>query len=470
MRTDAPVNQGSDAPIFPRLPATLGVYRLSHLLGSHPYSDFYVARQSHVERRVVLEVLRAAGTGGEETELFLSHARARVAATLPHVSQVLESSTSPDGLCYICQNLPEGHTLASMAAEGKQLGVLQICDIVLKAAELYQACAAAGLAAVPFTADMVFTTRNGKLSFLSPVLSTPPQEDDTTRQIQALAAILEPLRPVDVPGQGRIVTLLSWMAEGYDGQPLDWEAISGTASVISEQMQPDSRLHVTRPLSYDRGREERAAMRRRKRAMRRNLLITGALLAVMAVGATGFLFAPDTPDALPPVRGKYAYCKVNNETVRVLARPVSIGEYARFLSEYPNLDAGRRGSITTNIPPAQSDPEPEDWQAMFSAAQQGGEWKGQKLSESSPVTNVSYWQALMYARYMRGKLPTAPLLHAVREAAGQPGIEEWTLDTRPATPPYTQSHVVLPAEAGHSPIPENNPDAFGSRRGFRYCP
>ncbi len=459
-------------PLFPTLPVTLGDYTLTHLLGCQPDSDFYVARQSHVSRRVGLEVLRPRDEDdyAARSAIFLNHARARVAARLPHTADVLESGTSPEGYCYICQDLPQGHTLVSMAAQGYTLTVQQACSLVLAAGEMYAACAEAGLAAAPLYAETIFLNRAGEFNVLSPVLSGQGNAESTFRQTQGLATAIRSVQPTNVPGQTRLETLLSWMEYGYEGRILEWSTICETATTIIEQLKPDSALQVSRPEAYDQGRFEREGKRRRKEGRRRTGLLGLAAATVLAMGGAGIMLAPQSPEMLSPVSGNHAYCKVGEDIVKVLANPVSIAEYQRFLEEYPLLDHGRQGSITTNIPPAESDPKPTDWEAMLTAAEQEGEWQGRQLTPDSPVTNVSYWQALMYSRYMKGKLPSAPLLAAVQNETGHSGIEEWTRDTRPELQPYAKSHIVLPAEQGASPIPENNPGTRTPQRGFRLCP
>ena len=42
-------------PIFPELPYPLGVYSLTRLLELREYTELYEARQTHVDRAVVLE-------------------------------------------------------------------------------------------------------------------------------------------------------------------------------------------------------------------------------------------------------------------------------------------------------------------------------------------------------------------------------------------------------------------------------
>ncbi len=466
-----PAQAGEDIlpPIFPTLPVRMGDYKLTHLLGSRAYSDFYVARQSHVERRVVLEVMRPSAGDREERLRFLSHARSRVASQLPHTVQVLESATSPEGYCYISQNLPEGTTLAALAAEGRQLTVKQACNLISAAGELYDACTNGGLAAAPLPACTIFMTRAGNFTFLSPVLADSPSEADSTPQIQSLATAIIPLQPRNVPGQTRIATLLTWMMEGYEGQMLEWSAVSSTAMLIAEQLRPDSRLQLSQPKNYDKEREQRASQRQRKRKLRRLILLVLVIFTIVTMGGIGVLLAPEQAEVYPAVRGGYAYCVEDDKETRVTAYPVSIGEYHDFLIHYPNLDASRRGSITTGIPPAETDPYPSDWENMVSAAQQGTAWQGHPISLDTPVTNVSYWQALMYSRYLRTSMPGAALLQAVRDHTGLPGIEEWTQDIRPEALPYTKAYLVLPASDGQSIIPENNPSFRSPQRGFRIC-
>ncbi len=449
-------------PLFSTLPVELGGYRLTRLLGCHAGSDFYLARQSHVERRVVLEVLCPTTEDAEaQVARFRSTARARVAAHLPHVAPVLDSATSPEGYAYISQQRPTGSPLSLLAAEGRQLTVQQACDLVTAASALYEACSRAGLAAAPLTADMVFMDQAGAFSFLSPVLDGTPAEGDTVWQLHALATAMRSVQPLNVPGQTRVDTLLRWMQEGYEGEALDWSSAANTATLIAEQLKPDTLLTLNHRQRYDQGRVQRAGKRRQRLHKRNALFIAAAAVFILAMGVAGAMLAPEASEPIPALRGGYVHARVEGRHVAIAARPVSLAEYRRFLEAYPSLEPSRQGSLTQNIPPAESDPTPAGWEAQLTAAGQ---------NTDAPVTNVSYWQALMYARYQRATLPSATLLAAARAEAGEPGVEEWTQSECPATPPYTKARIVLPAAAAASPLPENNPAARNPQRGFRICP
>ena len=107
-------------PIFPEQPARLGVYTLIRLLGSHEHTDRYLASQEHVERKVIVEVLRPTA---EEEEIgnFVGSARARVGSKLPHVAKVLDSGCA-DSYWYLTQDLPPGTPL-SVRTPGEALPV-----------------------------------------------------------------------------------------------------------------------------------------------------------------------------------------------------------------------------------------------------------------------------------------------------------------------------------------------------------
>ncbi len=452
--------QGNAAPstLFPTLPVALGNYELTQLLGRRAGSESYIAHQLHAERRVVLEVQRPTEDADGYDAVFLALARARGATKLPHTAPVLESTISPEGYAYICQTLPEGHALSALAAQGKTLTGPQACALIAAAAELYTAAAETGLAAEGLTSDRIFMDRQGGFHFLSPVLAGAPAEGDTSRQLSALAEVMRTVHPVNVPGQGRISTLLLWMQEGYEGEALDWLAAANTAELIAEQLRPETILHVSQPQRYDRGRDRRADKRRRRQLRRTALLISSAVCTVIAMGVSGLLQAPESVLPIPALREGWVHARVGDKTYCVAERPVSIADYHRYLLAYAELDAGRRGSLAQNVPPTETDPIPTDWESQLAAA-----------DKQVPVANVSYWQALMYTRFHRAALPSAPLLAAARAEAGHPGIEEWTQDESPATPPYEAARIVLPAEAAASPVPEHNPAARSPQRGFRLC-
>lgn len=456
---------------FPQLPARLGDYTLTHHLGSHALSDLYLATQIHVERAVIIEALRP-GCTPEETALFLATARARAAARLPGLGQVFESM-STDGIWYTTLERPKGKSLSQMAAAGERLkSARHACAVIIAAAGMYDAAASQGIAAAGLAADSIFTKGEELITFLSPVLPEPSQESMLRQQQAALADALEPVLPINVPGQNRVATLVSWLREGYEGQFLEWASISSTADLICRQLAP-----VLDKSCLDSGAKvsisaiKRQAQRKRRKALRLLGVGSVAAIGVAAIGGLGLLFAPGQRAAASPIHGKYADCHAGKGYARMLARPVTIAEYRRFLSavEEWQLSAPPKFSrINKDIPESCHGHTPLEWEAQLHAANRGKKWHGEKLSEDSPVRGVSYWDALACARFMKGSVPEAELLQAVRAKAAAPRcIEEWTSSVSSLCPLYSQGHVILPASGSPSPSLEPDPAARSIRRGFR---
>ncbi len=453
-------------PIFPQLPVALGTYKLTRLLGCLADSDLYIAEQSHVDRLVVLEVMRPSRDTGVQRR-FLENARARVTTKLPHTAEVLDS-TQTKGYWHITHELPQGRNLAALQAEKTPLTPMQVCHLVRSIAELYHACQQAGHAAATLSPDMIFITKSGKATCLSPITGeTAGDEEATAAQMREVADVLTPLLPAQGAGRTRVVTLFSWMQEGFEGQNIDWAAIAATASQIIEQLE-NAALKVAPPPSYDSGKAERQGKKEKKHRRRSLAFAAVAAATVLAMGAAGTLFGPDRNAYRSPVEEGIVHCRIDGEANRMLARPVSIGDYQKFLRAMENMSASKITRINSGIPPADCNHEPHDWSAMLAAANKKGEWSGRKLSTAAPVTNVSYWNALAYARYAGGRLPEAEPLQAVLKLkeTRDAGIDEWTASKSKAFGPYAAGHIVLPG-SGKGPYAADNPGERTPQRGFR---
>lgn len=457
-------------PIFPNLPATLGVYTLVRRLGSQETSERYIAKQSHVERAVVVEVLRP-GLPQAVQDAFLRNARARVTVSMPRVGQVLESMASK-GMWYTTLECPEGTPLSRMREQGKSLTTQQVCLVVEQIAQIYESCAAKDIAAGGLTEDAIFIKNKTEVTVLSPVISGKHQPSLVPVQQGALAAALRPVRPVGVPGETRVNTLLDWMEHEVDGQRLDWTTIAATANLIRTQVAP---IIGKQNIATAGGSTTAAAQaRRQKEGIRRMVRIGGgACLGVLLLTCTGFIIGPlrDVGE-IQPVRDGYAMCTTaKGEGVALMERPVTIAEYNKFLDAYnevgPSATPGLRDKVNKGIPGEELEHTPKDWDAQWKAAVGGKKWHGRRLSPDSPVTGVSYWDAMAYANYAGGHLPDPNMLRTARGAIGSAEYTEWTSYTRPADPLYEKAHLLLPAAGSDTPLLENDPAARRDGRAFR---
>lgn len=454
-------------PVFPELPADLGVYTLTRLLGTHATCDRYIARQSHVERSVVIEVLRP-GSTKEILDSFLRTARMRVAAKVPHVSLVLETMVSGD-IWYITSECPEGTPLSQLREDGRHLGTVQACTVIQRVGELYEHCARKGFSTEVLTPDSIFVREDGGVTFLSPLVAGVAAPELHGRQLDALAATLRDISPEGETGQTRIATLLEWLGQSFDGQRMEWQAVVSMAEYIKESVAPSPAGDKTRKLLA----ETPYARKRRLRQYRRSILKYAFITSVCLLGAGGIsmlgcVISPLFPGAtLPAVGGDYVCCRTNETVVAVMSSPVSIGQYREFLEAYANMPAKKRSAVNKGIPAAETDHTPAEWERQLRSVEGTAEWQGRKLYPDSPVCGVSYWDAMAYANYRGASLPSSDLLYTVRKATELPPCEEWSDTTLSSGTIYERAILVLPAKGSETPRPESDTSEKKLNRSFR---
>lgn len=460
-----------NSPDFPELPTKLGEYTLNRLIGRRESTSLYYAKQSHVERGVVIEVLSAGG-GHAAVESFLELARARVAVALPHVSQVFESMVS-DEVWYLTQAMPDGRNIARIAREKNGLTVKQICHIVEAAAAMYRAAEERNVATGLLAVHDIYMRSDDHVNFLSPVLVGAYDPESYIAQQQALAAVLYPLLPQNgVPGQSRVATLAYWMSNGYETGFLTWEELAQTAAMLREQVEPRFlQNHRSGAAAQTRG----AVVRQSKRNRRRTLKIIRysglAVLLAVAGAVAGALSTPNSGDPLPANDGSTILCREGMQEFEVAVRPVTIGEYKEFLQAYEGdkvLSRDDRRRLLADVPADGSTRRPLHWEGQWDAALAGKSFKGEVLSLDSPVRGVNYWDAFVYARYKRAQLPSGRLLHTARVKGGaEVSVCEWTTNTAPQNDIYRAGSIILPDKVGTPALLEPNRNERKMQYGFR---
>ena len=441
-------------PIFPELPHPLGVYTLVRLLESRENGDLYEATQSHVERAVVVEVMRPGATPEEEAR-FIDSARMRVVAdSLPGVSQVLESLKADD-LWFMTQEKPLGKSLAEIAEAKEQLSVRDICRIIEATATMYDLCIRAGLATIPLSPASIYLDAEGTPHFLSPVSSGSANPATQPEEQRALAAALLPVHPEGVPGQNRVLTLISWLRHGYEGQMVEWSAIAASAHVVQEQ------LGVDHEEEEEEGPSD-AAQQRHRRKQRKKLLKMagyGLLLVGLVLGGIGLgcIIPYKRTDSNPVRHHHQVFVQHRRHALGIADAPVTGADYGRFLSAWESMNAETRERIS---PGRTSDDEhrPSDWENQ---------------SPDKPVTGVSYEDAMAYARYTGAELPTAAQLQAVLSVAPGKNLQEWVRSEQgnlPASLKGESSAVLISQNEPNEPHLTNNRRFRAANTTFRIIP
>ncbi len=445
-------------PIFPELPRTLGVYTLTRLLEERENTELYEARQTHVDRAVVLEVLRPGATNAEEVT-FLTQARNRVATHgIPHVADVFESLRA-EGIWFLTQEYPQGSSLADMAASKGELSVLNICRVVSAAAEMYENYLQAGHHAMPMEPSSVYVEDSGEVHFLSPLVEGMPNKP--RRQMRALARALKAVCPrLKTPGLGRAITLLHWLKEGVDGTHLTWPEIKETADTIIQQLESNA-LPESQKSAFTRFRERLgqypAVQRTRDFLKQWGGYLAASAATIVLLSSIGLQFGMDTPTYAPAANEEAVHCLQNGISERVLRQPVSVQQYAEFMRSLNTMKPEQLQALFQELPVQDINLTPEDWEKQLTGS-----------NDEAPVTGVSYMQALLYARAAGANLPTAEMQQSVR-ATNPPTAElEWTRsEMESPLPGIYSSPVYLLVDKDGRIIPTDSRDKQHARCGFR---
>lgn len=446
------------SPIFPELPRTLGVYTLTHLLETRENTELYLARQTHVDRAVVLEVLQPDAPHAEEVA-FLSKARHLVTThDVPHVVDVLESLRA-EGIWFLTQECPQGCSLDDMAARNIKLPVMSICRVVSSAAEMYETYLEAGHHAMPLAPASVYVEESGEVHFLSPLAEGIPNKP--RRQMRALARALKAVCPViQTPGLGRVTTLLHWLREGVDGEFLTWPEVKETADTIIDQLEnntlPESRKSLLTRLGERIGRLPGA------RCVQAFMGEWGSRLAAAAativlLSCIGLQFGMDAPTHAPACNETEVYCQLGDTCVRVMRQPVSVQQYGDFMLSIKAMNNEQRKQLFQGMPEEDFSLAPLRWEEQLAAS-----------TPDAPVTGVSYWQALLCARAAGGHLPTAEVQQLLRTLQVHTATQEWTSTEMESPLPaiYTSPVFLMVSEDGKV-ILTSNRNEQPARCGFR---
>ena len=418
--------------IFPQLPRPLGIYTLTRLLELRENSALYVAQQNHVDRNVVLEVL-IPGVSHDEEVAFLAQARLRVASSeLPHVAHVFESLRA-EGIWFLTQELPQGTSLAELAARGSTLSVPHICRVIAAAADMYTPCYHAELGAMPLAPSSIFIEADGDVHFLSPLVEG--RSNDAAAQMSALAAALWPLVPQErEPGLGRAITLLQWLTHGYEGELLDWSALGNTAQTILGQLEQETAQENPQSAISDLLNNKRKLKKLRKTTAKWGLYLGGAAAIIIGMSCLGTLYGLAETRKIPAGNELSFLCRDGNSQEQIYRRPVSIAEYSAFIQAYDALSPEQKEQLLGDTPAEDTDPTPADW-----------ETQQENKSPDEAVTGVSFWQARLYARYHGGDIPTAAQIQAVQAAGVDSAPLEWsrTVESSPLPGIYTRNTPLL---------------------------
>lgn len=457
------------APIFQNLPHQLDDYTLLRLIESREHTDLYLARQGHVGRNVILEILHPASQEGMLAG-FIETTQLRAKTTLPHVTRVLEALQAGD-VWFMAQEQPQGSSLMEWLADGRHLTPLQAAKLLSAAAEMYESCAESGKQALPFSWGDIFIDDAGTPHFLSPITTGEPADEDKSLHMQLLAQCIIPVRPLEGEGCDKIAAMIQWLQDGYEGQLLEWVNIAATAQVvISELSALEPVVKTEEEVVVEQSRQRRQSRQTRRKVLRHVLTVAGVLAITLTIGSMGIVVANLRQEQVSPVSADSVLCKTQFGTVKAMRHPVSIEDYNRFLREWETMTPEYRAVLNEGMPAHITNHTPTGWNDIFVAASLHKEYQGIQLSPESPAINVSYWNALAYARHKGGQLPNLALLQAIHAEVTPSQVSEWVTDTNTADALNIYPKgcpIILDTSSISRPLPVTNGEWKSPTLGFR---
>jgi hypothetical protein len=108
-----------DAKPVGELPRRVGKFDLLEELGSGSFGAVFRARDTDLGREVAVKILRAGSlAGAEDCERFLREAKSAAQLQHPGIVSLYEAGRTPDGVCYIVEELVRGATLDARLSQG----------------------------------------------------------------------------------------------------------------------------------------------------------------------------------------------------------------------------------------------------------------------------------------------------------------------------------------------------------------
>mgnify|MGYP000128968308 CR=1 FL=1 len=377
----------------------LGEYQLRELRGENTLCWTWLAEQVSVSRMVLVDELRTEES--ENSATFLANCRAKASVEHPLIGSVFEAVAEP-GLCFYAHELLVGTTLAEWEKTGDafdpcRLAVIlrKVCDANLKHESLNRATSPLGL-------ESIHLEQHGVIRLKNLAIAGVRYPSQSRRDVSHLGHSFVSLVDKKSSGAKRLLAVLGWMrGEGLDA-PISWTQIRGYCIEIEGQLNDSSLVpSLNKQVSG-------------KKNYPIAWIISGTALAMLGILAfalmTGRPTAPRSPLPGPVIISAGEYLTSDGATVvlagfRISANEVTIGQYAEFLQAITNK--GEKSSSETKILPQNKVSHlPNDWAALFTAAQKNGTWQNQAVTLDSPIVGVDWWDATAYAAWKGARLPS----------------------------------------------------------------
>ncbi len=383
-------------PLLP--PGTqLGYYQILERLYIERESETYLAFQTTVQRKVALVLLKPElNQDAAIVRDFKERERIKARLSHPRIAPLYEGKDE-HGYIYYTRELPPGQSLDELLAKGTQFTERVMTDVLFRIADAMTYAASRGLNYRPLGLRDIYVDAENQASIANifrPPAATPR---DPVADVKALLDLMLPFA-----NQGKARGLLHELAHA----PHDWGSIAHKLDDIRSDMSERSLLR----------RAESEDLTEAVPMKKRWLFLAAGILACIVVALLGGLTGKglqdekEKPLAVAMIQITPATYTYQTDQQVQLQAPFWISKYEVTIAQYARFLAALKTKTTS----AYDDPnqliktshKPENWDASYAAAATGGLFNNQKISLNSPVTQVSYWDAVAYAKWAQQRLPT----------------------------------------------------------------
>ena len=373
----------------------LGDYILKAPVSQQDDREIWLGEQLSVKREVEVVCYY-----GDDSEGFLADARVK-AKVEDGVLGLVYEAVEFEGFTALVREVLTGMSLETILGSGVPLKPIQMTRMLSQIAGSLEQFDQKELARETLLPEDIHYDEQGRVRLRNIASAGAVRDDMETRRVisHALGKTLE----YGQPGSTRMGTLLSYI-EGTDSQsPISWTDVKQLATQVDEQLTA-AEVTVTRsePMVVNRG-------------LGPKTMIAAVAVALMMVGVGIWAINKErkpTESNLKVLVKAGRFPRPNGGLVelkpfRIDADEVTIGEYAEFLKAWNKLSPKEQLALYPSTPPDEKrTARPTRWTEFYNAARGKKKLEGREFTLDSAVAGVDWWDAMAYAKWKGGTLPS----------------------------------------------------------------
>jgi len=390
----------SDAPAPVMQPGTvLGNYQVLERLYIEKEAETYRALQVAVQRPVALVLLKPEHLKQPEiVAKFKERERVKASLMHPRIAPLFEAGEA-NGWLFYTRELPRGRSLAEIEQTEEMLSERRLTEVLFGVAEAMQFATERGYHHRSLAARDLYIDAEHQASIVN--IFRPPLADkrDAKADVRALLALMRP-----VAAEGKARGLLQSLADANH----DWKGLLAALDERRDEMREHS---IVRKIEAETLPVDVSG----KKPWWVWLMVVVILLVVAGLGAfmNGSGVIPGAGVSVLPIEmvrvpaGGFKYQKNDKITLPeffISKHEVTIGQYAEFLDA---LKTAKPGEFDHPLQPkTKTSHEPAKWTTYHAAAKSGSTFNGESITLNTPVTQVDWYDAYAFAKWMGQRLPT----------------------------------------------------------------